>query len=68
MKNLTLEKLIKKIDFQFKYLEKIILNYDNDIIEFEDIEQLENEMLSYGLEEEEIQNYKIKKDILYITI
>lgn len=68
MKNLTLEKLIDKIDWNFTFLDKIILNYDNDIIEYETIEQLENDIIDYGLEEEEVKNYKIKKDILYITI
>ena len=63
---------MKVIDVIDKAKEKdvdgVTLNYDGDVVKFDDIWTFETEVYDYGIEDEEVSSYNFKNNHLYIKI
>ena len=51
-----------------KDVEKVVMNYDGCIVNFESLDDFENEIYKCGLDEDEVKSFKVRKGQLSIVI
>lgn len=63
---MTIIEVLEKVNSQD--IEKVVMNYEGDIEEFETLEDFEEEVYDNGLEEEEVKGFNVKRNTLTLVI